>query len=226
MTGARAGVSDGTLDARVEGAGYRRMEQPLRPGRTAMNDTVAGPRPSPGETVWALVPHPDKPAGAVEYVHVSMRQSEHGLDLAFVVGCPTDRLVVPAPGAPARSDGLWRTTCLELFVAAEAPGYFEFNLSPSGAWAAYRFTDYRAGMAEAPLDTPPRIMVGDEGDVLIVIARLEPPLPHATMAGLSAVIEEADGTKSFWALAHGDGPPDFHNPEGFIAPLPAPVTSA
>ena len=38
--------------------------------------------------------------------------------------------------------------------------------------------------------------------------------------GLSAVLEEKNGTKSFWALAHGDGLPDFHNPDCFVAKLP------
>ena len=39
-------------------------------------------------------------------------------------------------------------------------------------------------------------------------------------AGLSAVIEEADGTKSYWALAHPPGKPDFHRAEGFALELP------
>ena len=38
--------------------------------------------------------------------------------------------------------------------------------------------------------------------------------------GLSAVIEEIDGTKSYWALAHGKGPPDFHNSACFDYRLP------
>ena len=37
---------------------------------------------------------------------------------------------------------------------------------------------------------------------------------------LTAVIEEEDGTKSYWALAHPDGPPDFHDPSCFLARLP------
>lgn len=44
----------------------------------------------------------------------------------------------------------------------------------------------------------------------------------ALRMGLSAVIEERDGTKSYWALAHAPGPPDFHNSDCFIATLPAP----
>lgn len=174
----------------------------------------------PRMTEYALVAHPDTPPASVRYVNVSVRRSEHGLDLAYVIGCPTDRLIVPAVATPARKDELWRTTCLELFVQTGALGYVEFNLSPSSDWAAYRFTDYRTGMAEAPLDTAPRIMTSDEGDVLIVIARIAQPPRDGATAGVSAVIEETDGTKSYWALAHGDGPPDFHNADGFLAPLP------
>ncbi len=37
--------------------------------------------------------------------------------------------------------------------------------------------------------------------------------------GLSAVLEEKDGTKSYWALAHPDGKPDFHEPGCFTAKL-------
>lgn len=40
--------------------------------------------------------------------------------------------------------------------------------------------------------------------------------------GLSAVIEEMGGTKSYWALAHPPGAPDFHHPTCFAATLPAP----
>ena len=40
--------------------------------------------------------------------------------------------------------------------------------------------------------------------------------------GISAVIEEADSTRSYWALAHGPGEPDFHNPDCFALEVPAP----
>ena len=38
--------------------------------------------------------------------------------------------------------------------------------------------------------------------------------------GLSAILEEKDGTKSYWALAHGREKPDFHSPDCFTAKLP------
>ena len=35
----------------------------------------------------------------------------------------------------------------------------------------------------------------------------------------TAVIEEADGTKSYWALAHPSDKPDFHHPDSFALDL-------
>ena len=37
--------------------------------------------------------------------------------------------------------------------------------------------------------------------------------------GLSAVLEEADGAKSWWALAHPAEEPDFHAPDCVAARL-------
>jgi hypothetical protein len=43
--------------------------------------------------------------------------------------------------------------------------------------------------------------------------------------GLAAVIEEEGAVKSYWALAHPPGKPDFHHPTCFAATLPAPKDS-
>lgn len=37
---------------------------------------------------------------------------------------------------------------------------------------------------------------------------------------ISAVIEEADGAKSYWALVHPSDKPDFHHPDSFVLELP------
>ena len=56
---------------------------------------------------------------------------------------------------PQRRDELWRTTCAEIFVALDDASdgkphtggpYLEFNFSPTGDWAAYRFDSTRTGM--------------------------------------------------------------------------------
>ncbi len=65
------------------------------------------------------------------------------------------QIMVPVAVPPARTDNLWHHTCLEAFIRAEgAENYIEFNLSPSTAWAAYRFDAYRQGMADLDVPAP------------------------------------------------------------------------
>jgi len=99
--------------------------------------------------------------------------------------------------------------------------YLEFNLSPSTAWASYWFDDYRAGMREA--DVAPNFdRVGGIIQALFDFSG-QPGLDDADwQVGLSVVIEEKTGTKSYWALAHPPGKPDFHHPDCFALTLGAP----
>jgi hypothetical protein len=60
---------------------------------------------------------------------------------------------------------------------------------------------------------------------LMLKAAFEPNLPAGVVQAshrlaLSAVIEETDGRKSYWALAHPPGTPDFHHPDCFTLELP------
>ncbi|WP_404339532.1 DOMON-like domain-containing protein [Sphingomonas sp. MMS12-HWE2-04] len=175
------------------------------------------------ETFHRLVPHPDTPPAAISAVDVELIDTDGAdLMLRYVVR-DSDGLVVPAPQSPGRADGLWQTTCFELFLRGAGEGYFEFNFSPSGQWAAYAFDAYRAGMRELELGIDPHV----EGERASGMFTLDADLdlsdlpPTALHVNLSAVIEEADGTKSYWALAHPAGKPDFHDPACFILELPA-----
>ena len=132
-------------------------------------------------------------------------------------------LVLPPVTAPARVDELWRHTCFEAFIRA-APGgsYYEFNFAPSTQWAAYRFDGYRSGMRVAAEIGAPKIEVESTRECYTLRASLElPELPSSSgwRLALSAVIEEANGRKSFWALAHPPGKPDFHHPDCFAGEL-------
>jgi hypothetical protein len=145
----------------------------------------------------------------------------------LVTGAISD-LYMPPAAAPVRVDGLWRRTCFEAFVRA-SPGaaYFEFNFSPSRQWAAYRFSGYRTGMSVAAEIAAPRIEVRTSAECCELQVSLEldrvPGLPSDApwRLGLAAVIEEANGGKSYWALAHPPGKADFHRAEGFAHELPA-----
>ncbi|URW76355.1 DOMON-like domain-containing protein [Sphingomonas donggukensis] len=145
------------------------------------------------------------------------------MSLTFVViGVEAVRL--PDMIAPARADELWRTTCFEMFWKPDGgDAYVEFNLSPSLGWAAYRFDRYRDRMRDLPLVIAPQIE-RVPGGVEVDIDLTSVPRGPATI-GLSAVIEEIDGTKSYWALRHPAGPPDFHHPDCFAFELPAVASS-
>ena len=170
----------------------------------------------------ALIPHPGAPPKAVEGVDVRWFEARDGkLVLRWLVKGAA-AIVVPPFAGKGRGDELWQTTCGELFLKdRDGAGYREFNFSPSERWAAYRFDGYRAGRAEADIPMPE--VSGSSGEQIFALtAILEAAvLGGAAAAGLCAVIEEKDGTKSYWALAHADGEPDFHSPACFALPLPA-----
>jgi hypothetical protein len=125
----------------------------------------------------------------------------------------------PAAGAnDAPTDGLWRHTCMEVFVGHGAQGhYLEFNLAPTGQWAAYRFSGYRSGMAPLRGIGAPRIELRSQSDRLLLSASVELPahLSGDLRLGLTAVVEDSQGQLSYWALRHPAERPDFHHADGF-----------
>ncbi len=117
-------------------------------------------------------------------------------------------------------DGLWQHTCMEAFIAGADGSYCEFNLSPSSAWAAYDFDSYRAGMRARKTSAP--VIACKEGEDFFEVTATIDVSGLSGKFSLTAVVEEADGTKSYWALAHANGQPDFHHAACFAALLTAP----
>ena len=177
----------------------------------------------------ALKLHPDSRCMAATRIEAEVARPRPGnLVLRYVVTGETSGLRLPPAAAPARGDGLWRHTCFEAFVRA-SPGaaYTEFNFAPSRHWAAYRFDDYRSGMRVAEEIAAPRLEVRSNGARYELQASLDldrlPGLPGdaAWRLGLSAVLEETSGRRSYWALAHPPGKADFHHSDCFAHELPA-----
>jgi hypothetical protein len=128
-------------------------------------------------------------------------------------------LRIPRQAASERTDLLWEHTCFEAFLEAGAgTAYYEFNFSPSTRWAAYRLEDYRSGMTVA--SAGPRLEIRSGSDWLKLSATIQLPPDAGSALSLSAVIEEAGGRKSYWALAHPAGEPDFHHGDCFAAQVP------
>jgi hypothetical protein len=176
--------------------------------------------------VFELVPHPTSRPTVEKVEFLIWRQgNEFDLDVR-IFGSPL-RARLPETDQPQRRDELWQTTCFEAFLKPHGSNtYFELNLSPSGDWAAYRFDNYRSGRRLARIECRPDPDVWLKDGVRTQEAAFdfgdEPELDSSVPwdIGLSAIIEEMDGTKSYWALAHGFGPPDFHNRACFAHHLP------
>jgi len=150
-----------------------------------------------------------------------VRPRPDSLVLSYVVSGRIGDLRMPPIVAAARADELWRHTCFEAFVRSSAgPGYYEFNFSPSTQWAAYQFRGYRGGMRVATEIGPPRIEVQSSAETYTLQAALEfDGLSAPLRLGLSAVLEETNGGKSYWALAHPPGNADFHHADCFALEL-------
>ena len=171
-----------------------------------------------------LLAHPDFPPAAVTQVEARViGQDANWLRVRWRIE-GSQQLMVPPFAGKGRADGLWQTTCFELFLKpAGGPAYLELNLSPSERWNAYDFEAYRWGMAERPFPREPECTLRLGSNFAIFDAAIPVAgLPDGECAmGLSAVIEEQHGTKSYWALAHPEAEPDFHAPACFAATLPA-----
>jgi hypothetical protein len=165
-----------------------------------------------------LKPHPDSRSAAIRAIEIDLTREPGRFRVRYRIRGAQDDVKRPPPKAPLRADGLWRTTCFEAFLATDDGGYYELNFSPSTEWAVYRFDGYRAGMRPSDdVGTPSIEMAADPARQELVASF--GTRPNATRLGLSAIIEAMDGTKSYWALAHPEGQPDFHHPVSFALDL-------
>jgi hypothetical protein len=172
-----------------------------------------------------LLPHPTTPSRHIGSIEVDIEAEDATLQVRYVVAGAIDNILWPEPAAAARTDNLWQHTCFELFIgSAEHPAYVEFNFSPSTRWAAYRFDSYRTGMREQPLVHAPHIVCRyGSNRMYLDVTCPRPTLPSVADAqarfGISAVIQDDTGAKTYWALAHPGGAPDFHHLAAFALEL-------
>lgn len=167
-----------------------------------------------------LVAHPATPVVGVT-VAGNAERTPDALRIRYRIGGGLERVVVPSPGPARRADRLWEHTCVEAFFGpVDSPAYVELNVAPSGAWAVFAFRAYRA--AAAGPGVVPRIAVDRRADAIDVAVTmpLVPALRATTLRlGLSAVLELRDGARTYWALRHPAGRPDFHHDDAFALVL-------
>ena len=154
-------------------------------------------------------------------------RSQDVLRVEFRLGGELDLIELPRTPIPRegrRRHELWRRTCFECFFAvAGEEGYVEVNLCTDHCWNVYRFSGYRHGMAEASCpEVVVEVAATTAGLRLVAAIPLSGQAPDELplQAALSAVLLHRDGKKSYWALAHCAGEPDFHQRAAFVVHLP------
>lgn len=180
---------------------------------------------------FTLCAHPLATSDAVRRITGRVARLSRGtLMITYTLEGDLDRVRVPARKPPRFADELWRHTCCEMFIKRQdAAAYHEFNFSPSGEWAVYRFAGTRqrvtldAGVAVEQLD--PKITVCRseakvELDAVVHLERIAPADVDAKLKlGLATVVEDHTGHLSYWALHHPADRPDFHHPHAFALEL-------
>lgn len=174
-----------------------------------------------------LICHPQTPAVTVDAIEVKVQRLESGrLWFRFHLEGQLNALALNEPRPPERTDGLWKSTCFEAFLRGSRDGYYlEYNFGPSGQWAAYAFTDYRFGANDLWVEKAPEILLDASESHFAMETEIVLPTDWRKLPielNLTAVIEETDGTKSYWAFRHPPGKPDFHHKDCFALKLEAP----
>jgi hypothetical protein len=177
-------------------------------------------------TFWLIpFPAPDIPAISLTG---TLWLDRNFLTLHYVLaGNTEDVLLPPVSLAPSRRDELWKRTCFEFFLAIkDQPGYWEFNMSPSGDWNIYRMDDYRkVGFGEeATISQLPfkfkKELVGYSLDVSVDLTSFTKP-EHELQMAITAILQTRDRKETYWALTHPAPHADFHVRDSFILLLAA-----
>lgn len=172
---------------------------------------------------FTLIPHPAAPSATVERIAVTAtRPTRDTIALTYRIHGDLDAIRWPAPAAPAFAHELWMHTCFEAFIAGKGDFYRELNLSPSTRYAIYDFNGYRGAMRDA--EERDIHIAFDRASATLTTTVAMPALANVAewRLGLTSVIEDASGAKSYWALHHPRDEFDFHHQGGFVARLAAP----
>lgn len=155
-------------------------------------------------------------------VNCLLGRSRGHLYLEFTITGEVGKLVIPERHARAhRKDQLWGTTCFEsFFKIKDSASYWEVNVSPSGCWNIYRFSDYRKEMTEETSVSAIASKIFLEKNMASIsislpVSDLVSP-DQELITGVSCVLEFQNGEKHYWAITHPGDQPDFHHPGNML----------
>lgn len=167
----------------------------------------------------------DRRFQSISLVAAIEQQGPCNLHVGFWLSDPNQLIQYPELVASnPRQDYLWEQTCFEIFIGVEGEDYYrEVNLSPSQAWQAYQFEEYRY-----PEDIPPQPATDIELDYLkrthyglsVSLDLTEFMLTHKVksenlLIGLAAIFK-LENANQHYAIQHSSPHADFHNKRDWL----------
>ena len=149
-------------------------------------------------------------------------RNKNKLNICYLLQGDLSRIIIPSRiEIPTRKHELWQTTCFEFFLGIKnSPKYWEFNLSPTGDWNIYHFSNYRQGMAEETAFTSLPFKIRQQSDSLEINLEINLDLIITVDTdidvAITTVIEYSDRNIDYWALIHPETTADFHHRKSFI----------
>ncbi|KGT48470.1 MULTISPECIES: DOMON-like domain-containing protein [Acinetobacter] len=167
----------------------------------------------------------DRRFQAISLVGAIEQQSPFILNVGYWLRDPNQYVLWPdLVAAHPRQDYLWEQTCFEIFIGVRDEDFYrEINLSPSQAWQAYQFEEYRY-----PEDMPPqpaydidlvqlkRTHYGMNVSLDLTDFMNQHKLKWSDLfIGLSAVLKTSQG-EHYYAMQHSSSQADFHNKRDWL----------
>jgi len=167
----------------------------------------------------------DRRFQAISLVGAIEQQGPSTLNVGFWLRDPNQYVLWPElVAAHPRQDFLWEQTCFEIFIGVQGEDYYrEINLSPSQAWQAYQFEEYRypenippIAAYDIELNQLKRTHYGMNVSVDLTVFMQKHQLKWSDLyVGLSAVLNTSQGMH-FYAMQHSSPSADFHNKRDWL----------
>ena len=141
-----------------------------------------------------------------------------------LLGNLTELVIPPLASTPIRKNELWQSTCFEFFLGiSNSSHYWEFNLSPTGDWNVYRFTNYRENVQEEMAFSSLSFNLQKQSNSLILNVELDLnkiiQIDQDLDIAITSVIKSKNNKVTYWALTHCGSQADFHQRDSFIIQL-------
>jgi len=139
---------------------------------------------------------------------------DENLEVTFTWKDMQNQLLFPIEQSLGRQHELWKQTCFEIFLRPKIGiGYFEINLSTTGAWNIYKFESYRN--PQPPEEYPLGEVLSIQSEKEKIVARFK--IENADLSlieySLCAVLVLKNGKITYWSTHHSQHKPDFHHPD-------------